>query len=154
LGVRPDLITWLLTTLLALAYPAALLGVRLGRRGAGSAETVRVDRGEVRHPSVPLAPFSSSLRAQLWLEWLYLGCTGLVQALIMLLGLMAVVQMAAITLRRDPYLLAAMGVYAEALGPAWLSLSWLLMLPIAFATIGACDLGRYTRSKGKQGLPD
>src|SRR5262249_3308358 len=86
LGVRPDVMPWLLVTLLALAYPAAVLGVRVGRGGAGSCETVRVDRGEVRHPSVSLAPFSSSLRAQLWLEWRYLGWASLVQALIMLFG--------------------------------------------------------------------
>ncbi len=148
-GVDRDLISGVLAGALVLCYFTALVGVRLARRGVGIDERVLVDRIEAPATAGLPPPFSSSLRAQLWLEWRHHGWVSLWQTGILVLFMLPMIQMLVIAWER-PYMLAAVGPYAERIGSAWMSLQVLLILPIAFSLIGG-DVTRQS-TPGRQGM--
>ncbi|MFO0843313.1 MAG: hypothetical protein U0797_13100 [Gemmataceae bacterium] len=130
----------LLGGLLALSYPVAVAGVSRGRRGVGVSEPARLDVAEGSATAVDATPFPSPFRAQLWLELRWLGWLAFGLLAFNVFVILPSVHMAEFATRTKPFLLDAMlelGVPGARLGPAWFGLSLMLLIPIAFAFVGA-----------------
>jgi hypothetical protein len=149
IGVSQGLISASLAGLLVLCYLVALVGVRLGRRGVLAGERVQVDRGTVGEASVLPAPFSSPLRAQLWIEWRYFGWVSVVQLFVLVFGVLPLIHFLEVAWSR-PFMLAATGPAQERMGSAWVALQVLLLLPLGFSMIGG-DVSRQS-APAKTGL--
>jgi hypothetical protein len=147
--VRESVLVGVSLLQLAAGYAGAVAGVRWARRGLWVREPIQ--QGAVTSASAcGLAePFSSPLRAQLWLEcrlhfWLYLFITGLCLELLMpTLWFGDGAWMNAVT-AEHPWMARAQ----EAVGVPWLLMSYLLTLPLLLSMGLASGLGRMTTWHG------
>jgi hypothetical protein len=135
-----------------IAGGVAVRGVARGRcEGGESSEAApSVERGG----GVSVAPFRSRWRAQLWLEWRTHGRTLAILTFVFGLLLVGAAGMSEHVLRTQPYLLEALANEPlQELGPAWLGLAWLLVIPVVFAGAGGGEMGRFVRSQKSAGVP-
>lgn len=148
-GVDQGLLSGILGVVLVACYGTSLVGVSLARRGVGVVDRVQAERGEPSEGGGLKIPFSSPLRTQLWLEARSLGWVSLLQFSILVVFMIPLLQLAHVAWSR-PFMLAAVGPMAERMGPAWMSLQLLLLLPAGFLFIGG-DVCRHS-APGKHGL--
>jgi hypothetical protein len=150
LEVGEAVLSLLFLALLVLGYGLALLGVAWGRCGLGVRERVRVGPVAVAPERAPLAkPFSSLLRAQVWLEWRSYAPVSLFFAGMCLVIILPSMTFLDYGLKHD---LPAVAWWAprarEAVGDSWLVMAYLLFVPILLSFTGCGDTGCTARQRG------
>jgi hypothetical protein len=139
--VDPTLISWGHAALLITAMSVAFVGVRLGRRGVGCGEPVH-EQTRFAQSTPPIVPFSSPLRAQLWLEWRRWIFIHLILVLVTMGGVLVLVDQVDKLLREMPFLIPGFATLEKALGPAWVALTPLLVVPFLWAALGGLEMAR------------
>ena len=135
-----------------IAVGLAVRGVARSRcEGGESSETAALSPPR---EGVSIVPFRSRLRAQLWLEWRTHGL--LLAILTFALGLffIAAVAMTEHRLRTDPDLFRL--IFSNSLrnlGPAWLGLSWLLIIPAVLAGVSGGEMGKFAQRQKSFQVP-
>jgi hypothetical protein len=135
-----------LSLLLLLAgYAGALASVALARSGLWVREPFQAGASAVATPSPVPRPFSSPLRAHLWLEcrlhvWLFLFMT--VLCLQVALGFMWLSER--VVLDSLAALVPAVALAEEVVGRPWLVMSYLLFVPFLMVLGVGTSLGRLT----------
>jgi hypothetical protein len=133
----------LFLSLLVLAYSTALIGVGLARRGKGTHEPFQV--GAIVVPGIEQTPppFSSRLRAQLWLEWKVNGWVFFFVAGLCVVVTLPSMYFAQIGLQTTlPHLLPWIPDAREIVGDGWLVMSYMLLGPFLIALCGGSELGK------------
>ena len=147
-----------LTVLLLGAYGVAVRGVERARHGAGRGEPARQEAVGLGVSAGPVRPFSSALRAQLWLEWrlnrwgiLFLTVLNLVWTVALTqLNLMALrIFLAAEDQAPWPWLMEA----SEQVGLGWLCVPSLALAPLILGLSLGVDMGRMTPHAYRLTLP-
>src|SRR5262249_34323370 len=144
-----------LAPVLLAAYAVGITGVARGRRGIGADEPPQVEPGTpVRTKADAIGPFSSPLRAQLWLAWRMHGWQALLMTVLCGAPLVVGVHVFAYFYGNRMLLPNGAERLLDALGPAWLALLiHYLWLPFFLALLCGGDLGRFSARASAPALP-
>ncbi len=143
-GGNEALLAGLFLTLLVLGYATAAVGVDRARRGMGTHEPFQLGAVVIHSDRQLPAPFSSPLRAQMWLEWQVNGWV-----FFFVVGLCVVVTLPQMyftdkALRGDfvSVLPPWVGRAREAVGTSWLAMGYMLVGPFLLALCGGSGMGK------------
>jgi hypothetical protein len=138
-----SLLSCLYLTLLLLAYAAALAGVTSARRGVGTIERFPIEVVGLGWTAPALPPFSSPLRAQLWLEWKVHGWVFVLAALLALgVALPSMCFMDRALNLSVAHLFPTFQQLRGSFGDTWLEMSYMLFGPFLVALSGGSELGK------------
>jgi hypothetical protein len=145
----------LFLALLVLGYAGALVGVARGRRGVGIREPVRIGAVAVSAERATLPrPFSSPLRAQLWLEWRTYGWVFLFFGVLCLGVILPSMSMLDFALKHDlPTMVGWLPDVRAAVGDSWLVMSYLLFVPFMLSLVSCGEMGRTRGQRGIHVIP-
>jgi hypothetical protein len=138
-----------LAVLVPLGYAAALLGVERARHGAGRWEPAPGDNLPVTAAAPGLPPFSSPLRAQLWLEWRSSVWSYAFLSGFFLVWAVPLTHFVCLALNSNEPIATIPWVLRlnEQIGPGWAGAACVLLGPLALALLGDTDLGRWSSSR-------
>jgi hypothetical protein len=141
--INEALMVGLFLTLLLLAYALALTGVSQARRGTGTREPFQLGAVVVQ-PDLPAPPpFSSPLRAQLWLDWKVHGWVFLfVPALWVMVALPNMYFTEMVLKQRVSHEFPWLEQARAAVGDSWLLMGYMLLGPLMIAACGGPEMGK------------
>jgi hypothetical protein len=155
LNVSEATLTACLAALVPPAYVAAVVAVARARHGAGWEEPGSIEAGALNDFAEPLPAFSSSLWAQLWLEWRLNRAGIILLTCFNLFWTVALTHMWMLLLRQEyaqdafPELVQT----GEQTGVGWLCVQVLVLGPLVMSLAMGVDLGRMTQQSGSFTLP-
>ncbi len=137
-----------LAALVPLGYAAAILGVARARNGTGRWEPAPVE-ALPEQADLPLHPFSSPLRAQLWLEWRNSVWTYTFLVGFFLLWTVPLAHVTARLLASDELIHTTPWIVwlRDQVGPGWAGVACIVLGPLAVALVSDTDLGRWSTSR-------
>jgi hypothetical protein len=146
--------TRIVSCLAALAVPAvglALWGVSRSRAESDDSDgAIFATLGGV---VAPIEPFRRHLRTQLWLEWRTHGRPLLLLTLALGVVFVGMAAASEYTFQKDPWLIRAIPSESiQRLGSAWLSLAWLVVIPMILAGATGSEAGRFDQRQLKIGV--
>jgi hypothetical protein len=136
-----------LAVLVLPAYLLATVGVSWARHGAGQVQPAEVEAAVVPGASEEIKPFSSSLQAQLWLEWRINRWGILFLTVLYLTQSLPLAQMIRVGLHSDhmPWMLPWLVEVAERVGEGWLCVPAMFLIgPVMVAQSLGPEMGRMT----------